>query len=128
MRVTFKSVVLLDILAKIKRVQFTSDECGCGSWSYTIKEDLHLYAYRSCRSSNSTPNEKLWHIHELKFYKKVTNVYENGRSGAFLCDIEVEEEDEVRAFLDESQYELIMDRLKGASKTELEQNEYRNEG
>lgn len=126
MKVTFKTSVLHDILARIRQVPFTSDGCGCGSWSYAVKEDLHLYAYRSCRKSNSTPNGKLWHIHELKFYKEATNVYENGRRGVLLSDIEVEEEDEImHAFLDESQYELIMDSLKGTSKVELEQDEYR---
>lgn len=44
--------------------------CACGRLEIKLSDHLYLSVYRSCRKSNSTPDDKLWNIESVEFYDK----------------------------------------------------------
>ena len=117
MAIVIKEHVLGDILQHIEKYGFTADGCDCGEWAYQLEKDLFLMAYRSCRKSGGTPEEKLWHISDLEFYKKV----------AVNPDyLEAEPENKTEMKLNRIQYEIIMNKLKKVSVEETGYLEYRD--
>ena len=125
MKIKLKSEALRDIVESISNADFYTDGCACGSWGYRLNEHLHMYVYRSCRKSSNTPDEKLWHIHEIEFYKKL-NYCTN--SECVITEIEVDDKGDYleNIKLDTQQSEIIIHALKNQTK-EVWGNEYRNQ-
>jgi hypothetical protein len=118
-----------DIFEKIlENPVFTCDGCACGEVVYPLNENLHIYVYRSCRKSSMTPDEKLWHIHEIYFYKNANYIYHtNNDDIEYLDYVEVEDEDYLENVrLNPEQENILIERLKEVSK-DLWRNEYRNQ-
>lgn len=44
--------------------------CACGRIEVKLSDHLFLSVYRSCRKSNSTPDNKLWIIEGVEFHKQ----------------------------------------------------------
>ncbi|WP_440109952.1 hypothetical protein [Paenibacillus sp. QZ-Y1] len=44
--------------------------CACGRLEIKLSDHLYLSVYRSCRKSNSTPDDKLWNIESVEFFDK----------------------------------------------------------
>lgn len=105
---------------------FVCDGCACGDFVYQLEDKLWLSVYRSCRKSSMTPDEKLWHLHEVVFYESVMFDYYtyNGEEkidsiaefGTYLEELKLNEEDQKE----------LMEMLKEKTK-EHWKNEYRNE-
>ena len=126
MAIKIKSEALTDILESISRHDFYTDGCACGDWGYRLNEHLHMYVYRSCRKSNNIPDEKLWHIHDIHFYKRLNYCSD---SEGNIIEIEVYDEDEdylENTKLDTQQSEIIIRALKNKTK-EVWGNEYRDQ-
>lgn len=118
-----------DIFKKIlENPVFTCDGCACGEVVFPLNESLHIYIYRSCRKSSMTPDEKLWHLHKIEFYKNVNYIYHTTKDGIEYLDyVEVEEGDYLENVkLNKEQESVLINRLKEVSK-DIWRNEYRNE-
>lgn len=125
MNIKLKEDALQDVLANIETWGFTSDGCGCGEWGYELNKNLHIYVYRSCRKSNNTPDEKLWHIHDMQFFKSADYLVQEYKGREYMEAVEVEEEDEIfNVKLDEHQKLLIVNRLREIT-LDIYESEYR---
>ncbi|WP_145413479.1 hypothetical protein [Paenibacillus xylanexedens] len=74
--------------------------CACGRVEVKLSDHLYLSVYRSCRKSNTTPNDKLWHIEGVEFFKKPFDEFED------------EYPEEVKMKLDKEQEYILIDALK----------------
>lgn len=62
-----------NIINSIENGTFNFDAeggCACGRLAIKLSDQLYLCVYRSCRKSNSTPDDKFWNIDSVKFYDK----------------------------------------------------------
>lgn len=117
MKITIKEKQFQEILNDIKNRGFTSDGCACGEWGLPLNENLHINVYRSCRKSNNTPNDKLWDIHDIEFYKHAEYHYGKSTYGEYLEYIETEPENRLENVkLDENQKKLIINKLREITK------------
>lgn len=48
----------------------TEGGCACGRLEIKLSNQLYLSVYRSCRKSNTTPSDKLWHIEGIEFHRQ----------------------------------------------------------
>lgn len=72
MAMKIKDDYFTNILLAIKdhTLYFDTDGCACGDFEIKLNEDLYLSVSRSCRKSGSTPDDKWWHIHEIRFHNQ----------------------------------------------------------
>jgi hypothetical protein len=125
--IKIKDEVLRHILKDIKQKAFTmSDGCACGEYAYQLDKDLWLFAYRSCRKSSNTPNDKMWHIHDLKIYKNIKAHYYLVDGKEYIDYYEAEGEP-IDFKLNPKQEKQIIKRLKRVSWLQLNQPEYREQ-
>lgn len=92
MEITLTEQELENVFENIKKWGFTNDGCACGEWGCNVREGINLYVYRSCRKANSTPDEKLWHLHPLTIYGELEYEYGTYTGGTYIENVEVEKE------------------------------------
>lgn len=113
MKLTLKEDFLQDVLKHIDKWGFSSEGCACGEWGLPIYENLHINVYRTCRKSSSTPDHKLWEIHDIQFYKTAEYFYNTYNGNRYLDYIGTEQEDLIENVkLDLKQKELIINKLR----------------
>lgn len=74
--------------------------CACGRLEIKLSDHLYLSVYRSCRKSNSTPDDKLWNIESVEFHKQSFDQIEDGYP------------EEVKMKLDKEQEYILIDALR----------------
>lgn len=123
MKITLKDDALQNLLMDIVDKNFTVDGCSCGSYAYKLESNFYLYAYRSCRRSNYTPDDKLWHIDTITFYSKATFIYsENYKGVKFIEEIEVDDDNIIDGVeLNQDQLDIIYSELRRVSHKECGQ-------
>jgi len=123
MNIILKNSVIEDIKNTAK---FTVDGCACGDFAYQIDTNLWITFYRSCRKSSGTPDNKLWHIHEVEFYDDVKFSYYVRDGVRYIDQVEGYGNKLDNYRLNTEQEMVIMKHLKKITK-EHWRNEYRNE-
>jgi hypothetical protein len=78
--------------------------CACGRLEIKLSDHLYLSLYRSCRKSNSTPNDQLWHIENVEFHKQSFDHFEDDHP------------EEVKMKLDKTQETELIELLKEITK------------
>ena len=126
MNIKLKEEALNDLLNDIEMNNFTADGCACGDYAYQLDEKLYMYFSRSCRKSSGTPDEKLWHIHNVRFYEEGEWEYEEYNGFKYRYQFHPSNEELVSYKLNKEQFDIIVEKLKDVSK-ELWGNEFRNE-
>lgn len=99
---TIKQKAFEQIVLGIKSNHINFDAeggCACGRLEVKLNEQLYMSAYRSCRKSSSTPDNKLWHIDEFEFhtdsYESFHNAFHNDEESDFeIIDMKLNEEQE----------------------------------
>lgn len=68
---TIKQKAFEQIVSDIKNNKLNFDAeggCACGRLEVKLNEQLYTSVYRSCRKSNSIPDNKLWNIEDVEFH------------------------------------------------------------
>ncbi|WP_091017667.1 MULTISPECIES: hypothetical protein [Paenibacillus] len=83
----------------------TEGGCACGRLEIKLSDHLYLSVYRSCRKSNSTPDDKLWNIESVEFYDKPFDEFEEDYPTSVKMKLDKEQEyiliDALRAVTEE---------------------------
>lgn len=106
---------------------FTADGCACGSFVYKLTDEIWIHVDRSCRKSNYTSDEKLWHLREVDLYKNIKCYYDNHNGLEFLSDVDLDDDLIIKnARIKQSDEARLIEVLKKITK-ECYPHEYRNE-
>lgn len=76
--------------------------CACGRLEIKLSDHLYLSVYRSCRKSNSTPDDKLWNIESVEFYDKPFDEFEEECPNSVMMKLDKVQEAELIDLLKET--------------------------